>query len=202
MALSPSFCGVILAAGASSRMGREKALLPWHGTTFLESAMRALRPSTDMVLVVAGANAERLRPLVDAAGEFLVVNRQPERGQFSSLQIGLQEVLNRGRDAAILTLVDRPAPRRETVQTLKSAFLDSPPDVWAVVPQFEGKHGHPLVIGREMITAFLRASQDSTARDVEHANQAHIRYVDVEDPLVVWNVDTPEEYERILAGCP
>lgn len=201
MALSPSFCGVILAAGASSRMGREKALLPWQGTTFLQSAMRALRPWTDMVIVVAGANAERLRPIVDAAGEFLVMNRHPERGQFSSLQIGMQEVLNRGRDAAILTLVDRPAPQPGTVHRLRMAFLDSPPEVWAVVPEFQGKHGHPVVAGREMITSFLQAPADSTARDVEHANQAHILYVAVDDPLVVWNVDTPEEYERILAGC-
>jgi molybdenum cofactor cytidylyltransferase len=155
-----------------------------------------------MVIVVAGGNAERLRPVVDAAGEYLVVNLHPERGQFSSLQIGLQEVLNRGRDAAILTLVDRPAPSLETVRQLRAAFLDSPSDVWAVVPQYGGKHGHPLVAGREMITSFLRAPQESTARDIEHANQAHIRYVDVDDPLVVWNVDTPEEYERILAGCP
>lgn len=163
--------------------------------------MRALRPWTDMVIVVAGANAEKLRPVVDASGEFLVINRHPERGQFLSLQTGLQEVLNRGRDAAILTLVDRPAPKPETVRLLRNAFLDSPSDVWAVIPQFEGKHGHPLVAGREMITAFLHAPQHGTARDVEHANQAHIRYVDVEDPLVVWNVDTPEEYERILSGC-
>jgi len=202
MALSPSYCGVILAAGASSRMGREKALLPWRGSTFLENGMRTLGAQTEMVLVVAGANAEGLRPIVDAAGAFLIVNRQPERGQFSSLQIGVQEVLNRGRDAAILTLVDRPAPRPETVQLLKSSFLDAPSDIWAVVPQFEGRHGHPLVAGREMITAFLREPQDSNARAVEHANQKHIRYLEVDDPLVVWNVDTPEEYERILTGCP
>lgn len=202
MALSPSYCGVILAAGASSRMGREKALLPWHGSTFLESAIRTLGPQTDMVLVVAGTNAERLRPIVDAAGAFLVVNRNPERGQFSSLQVGVQEVLNRGRDAAIITLVDRPAPRPGTIRLLKSAFLDSSSEIWAVVPQFDGRHGHPFVAGREMITAFLRAPLDSTAREVEHAHQGHIRYLDVDDPLVVLNVDTPEDYERILAGCP
>lgn len=155
-----------------------------------------------MVIVVAGANAERLRPIVDAAGAFLVVNRSPERGQFSSLQVGVQEVLNRGRDAAIITLVDRPAPRPETIRLLKSAFLESPPKIWAVVPQFEGRHGHPFVAGREMITAFLRAPNEATARDVEHANQQQIRYLDVDDPLVVWNVDTPEDYERILTGCP
>ena len=199
MSLSPSFCGVILAAGASSRMGRDKALLPWRGTTFVESAMRALA-DTELVIVVAGANADRLTPLVDAAGAYMVLNPHPEQGQFSSLRIGLREVLNRGRDAAIVTLVDRPAPERPTVAGLKQAFLDAPRDIWAVVPQFEGRHGHPLVVGREMIEAFLRAPADTTARDVEHLHQEHIRYLEVADRLVVWNVDTPEDYERICAG--
>lgn len=199
MSLSPSFCGVILAAGASSRMGRDKALLPWRGTTFVESAMRAFA-DTELVIVVAGANADRLTPLVDAAGAYMVLNPHPEQGQFSSLRIGLREVLNRGRDAAIVTLVDRPAPERPTVAGLKQAFLDAPRDIWAVVPQFEGRHGHPLVVGREMIEAFLRAPADTTARDVEHLHQEHIRYLEVADRLVVWNVDTPEDYERICAG--
>ena len=200
MTRSPSYCGVILAAGASTRMGRDKALLPWHGSTFVDSALQVLSSETEMVIVVAGANADRLTPVIDASGAYLVVNPEPERGQFSSLRIGLQEVLNRGRDSALVTLVDRPAPERGTVQMLKQTYLVSPSEIWAVVPEFEGRHGHPIVVGREMMEAFLRAPADSTARDVEHANQKHICYLEVSDPLVISNVDTPEEYERIISG--
>jgi molybdenum cofactor cytidylyltransferase len=199
MALSPSFAGVILSAGASSRMGRDKALLPWRDGTFLSAAIRALQPATELVIVVAGANAPQLQPIADAHAAFLVVNPDPQRGQFSSLQIGLQEVLNRGRDAAIVTLVDRPAANVETVQQVRSAFLLSDEQVWAAVPDYQGKHGHPYVIGREMIEAFLRAPAQSSARDVEHANQPHIRYIPVNDPLVTANVDTPEEFEKLRA---
>ncbi len=199
MPLSPSFCGVILAAGASSRMGRDKALLPWRGVTFVESAMQALA-DTDLVIVVAGSNAAQLTPLVDAAGAYLVVNPHPEQGQFSSLVVGLREVLSRGRDAAIVTLVDRPAPERKTILRLRQEFLASPPDIWALVPQFGDRHGHPFIAGREMIEVFLRAPAGATAREIEHAHQSHIRYLEVNDPLVVWNVDTPEDYERILNG--
>jgi molybdenum cofactor cytidylyltransferase len=200
MALSPSFAGVILAAGASSRMGRDKALLPWRDGTFLSAAIRALQPATELVIVVAGANAPNLEPIVDANAAFLVVNPHPEQGQFSSLQVGLREVLNRGRDAAIVTLVDRPPAEVETIEYLKEVFLSSDEQVWAVVPEYQGKHGHPIVIGREMIEAFLRAPVTSSAREVEHANQAHIRYVPVNDPLVVANVDTPEDFEKLRAG--
>src|SRR5512137_1495458 len=120
MALAPSFAGVVLAAGASSRMGRDKALLPWRGGTFLSAAIRALQPLTDFVIVVAGGNAGELEPIINANAAFMVLNPNPEQGQFSSLKIGLQEVLNRGRDAAIITLVDRPAAAVATIEQLKN----------------------------------------------------------------------------------
>ncbi len=199
MALAPSFAGVILAAGASSRMGRDKALLPWQGGTFLSSAIRALQPMTDLVIVVAGANAGKLTPVIDANAAFLVVNPDPEKGQFSSLRIGLQEVLNRGRDAAIITLVDRPAAAVSTIWRLREAFLAAGDPIWAVVPEFGGKHGHPIVVGREMITAFLNAPVTSSAREVEHALQNHIQYLAVDDPLVTANINTPEDFENLAS---
>jgi len=200
MALAPSFAGVVLSAGASSRMGRDKALLPWRGGTFLSGAIRALQPLTDLVIVVAGANAPDLEPIVNANAAFMVVNPRPEQGQFSSLQIGLQEVLNRGRDAAIVTLVDRPAADMATIETLKNSFLAAGDKTWAVVPEYAGKHGHPIVIGREMIGAFLDAPPTSSAREVEHSFQEHIRYLAVNDPLVTANVDTPEDLQKLQAG--
>lgn len=200
MALAPSFAGVVLAAGLSTRMGQDKALLPWQGETFLSSAIRALQPLTDLVIVVAGDNEDNLAPIANGQAAFLIRNPSPEQGQFSSLQIGLNEVLNRGRDAAIVTLVDRPAPGAQTIEQLKDEFLKSDDRIWAVVPEFGGKHGHPIVIGREMIEAFLRAPAGSNARDVEHARQEHIRYLTVNDPFVSINVDTPEDLEKLHSG--
>jgi molybdenum cofactor cytidylyltransferase len=202
MALAPSFAGVVLAAGASSRMGRDKALLPWQGGTFLSAAIRALQPLTDFVLVVGGANAKDLEPIVNAHAAFLVLNPDPQQGQFSSLRIGLQEVMNRGRDAAIVTLVDRPPAEAATIERLKREFLAGDQRIWAVVPEYNGKHGHPIVIGREMIGAFLDTPATSTARDVEHSLREHILYVAVSDPLVAANVDTPEDFAKLTPGTP
>jgi molybdenum cofactor cytidylyltransferase len=200
MHLSPSFAGVILAAGSSTRMGQDKALLPWNGGTFLSSAICGLQRFTELVIVVAGENAANLEPIVNAHAAFLVRNPHPEQGQFSSLQIGLESVLNRGRDAAMVTLVDRPGPGHATIELLKNEFLNSDRQTWAVIPEYGGKHGHPIVIGREMIEAFLRAPASSNARDVEHAHQERIRYVTVADPLVVANVNTPEEFQQLQTG--
>jgi molybdenum cofactor cytidylyltransferase len=200
-----SFAGVILAAGESSRMGRDKALLPWppphNGVsttqeTFLSAAIRSLF-STDFVLVVAGKNENALAPVVYANGASMIVNPDPDRGQFSSLQVGVREVLNRGRDGAIITLVDRPPASSATIDVLRQAYEAAAPDVWAVVPDFSGKHGHPFAVGREMIEAFLQAPAAATAREVEHRLQSHIQYVAVDDPNVVLNVNTPDEYTKL-----
>jgi molybdenum cofactor cytidylyltransferase len=183
-------------------MGRDKALLPWPpsaiGDTFLSAAIRLFFSHVDVVLVVVGRNEAALAPVVYANGASLLVNPEPERGQFSSLRVGLQEVLSRGRDAAMITLVDRPPVQAATLATLESAFERATAHrKWAVIPEYRGKHGHPILAGRELLEAFLRAPETSSARDVEHAHQSEIEYVPVDDPLAAVNVDTPEQYAAL-----
>jgi molybdenum cofactor cytidylyltransferase len=204
--MAQTLCGVILAAGESSRMGRDKALLPWppHPTspeqseTFLSATIRLFLFHTDIVLVVVGKNEAALSPIVYANGASLVVNPEPARGQFSSLQVGLQEVMNRGRDTAMITLVDRPPVQKETIETLEAAFNKAiVKRKWAVIPEYQGKHGHPILIGREMLGEFLKAPETSNAREVERAHEDDIEYVPLDDPLIALNIDTPEQYASL-----
>jgi len=202
---------VILAAGFSSRMGRDKALLPWPpvaestpaANTFLGATIDLLQPFTDLVIVVAGKNAPAIGPVAYAHGAFLTVNRNPELGQFSSLQVGVQEVLNHGRDATFIALIDRPPVLPGTIQQLRESFFYADTDVWAVVPEFkrgsETAHGHPILAGREMIQVFLQAPATANARDIEHQFQRHIKYIAIDDPRLGMNVDTPEQYARLAS---
>jgi CTP:molybdopterin cytidylyltransferase MocA len=66
------------------------------------------------------------------------------------------------------------------------------------VPQFNGRHGHPAIFGREMIEVFLRASVSSNAREIEHQHQERIEYVTVEDPRVTININTPDDYSALI----
>jgi molybdenum cofactor cytidylyltransferase len=97
-----------------------------------------------------------------------------------------------------MPLVDRPPVRSETIETLEAAFERAIAQrKWAVIPEYQAEHGHPVLLGRELLEAFLKAPETSSARDVEHAHQSEIEYVPVDDPLVVVNVDTPEQYAAL-----
>ena len=204
-------CGVILSAGASTRMGRDKALLPWPPTalstsaisqTLLSAAISALKPFSEAVVVVAGENAFNIAPVVAANSAVMVQNPAPERGQFSSLQVGLHEVLARGCNAAIITLVDCPPLSEASMQKLSAAFNHALAEgKWGVAPENSRKRGHPLFANQALIEAFLAAPVTSHAREVKHANPEKIQAVPVPDLLVSVDVNTPEEYEALLRAA-
>jgi len=206
-------CGLILAAGASSRMGSDKAMLPWpadapkgvagKGMTLLSAAIVALKPFSDAVIVVAGENAAKLAPEIEEFGAIMVRNPAPERGQFSSLRIGLGAVLARGYDAAMLTPVDCPPLSVVTLRRLREAFDKAREQgLWAVAPQNCGRHGHPLLAGRALIDAFLDAPEQSNAREVNRAHAQRFAYVEVSDPYLSLDVNTPGEYAAVRAMAP
>jgi molybdenum cofactor cytidylyltransferase len=205
MQASIQLCGLILAAGESSRMGTDKALLPWPPAgqasaaagqpTLLSAAIVALRPIAGAVIVVAGRNENRIAPMVASHDATLVRNPAPERGQFSSLQVGLREVLARGYEGAMITPVDCPPLSAESLALLCAAFERAlSRGIWGVAPDNSGKHGHPLLANRELIDALLAAPVTSNAREVLHAHAERIEYVPVPDALEKAGLNTPQEY--------
>jgi molybdenum cofactor cytidylyltransferase len=194
--------GLVLAAGDSTRMGTDKAMLPWPpgGTgspchTLLSAALAALTPFTRLNVVVAGKNADAIATTVGPCGAYLVRNPTPGNGQFSSLQIGLRELLDSGCNAAMITPVDCPPLSFPSLERLHFAFLGAlEAGFWAVAPEHDGKHGHPLLANRDLIDAFLNAPITSNARAVLHTHASRVVYVPVDEPLVKAGFNTPQDY--------
>jgi len=197
--------GLVLAAGDSTRMGTDKAMLPWPPPpqgptdpprhTLLSAALLAFDPFTRLNIVVAGRNADAIAAMVGACGANLVRNPAPEKGQFSSLQIGLRDLLDHGCNAAIITPVDCPPLSPSSLARLRYAFLGAlTADFWAVAPEHDGKHGHPLLVSRDLIDAFLNAPITGNAREVLHAHASRVVYVPVPESLAKAGLNTPQEY--------
>lgn len=128
----------------------------------------------------------------------MVVNPDPDRGQFSSLQTGLREAVSRGYNAAMITPVDCPPLAAGTLVRLRRAFDGAvAAGKWAVAPEHDGRHGHPLLAGRALIDAFLMAPATSNAREVKHAHEEAIETVSVPEPLLAVDLNTPEEYAAL-----
>jgi CTP:molybdopterin cytidylyltransferase MocA len=191
-----TIAALILAAGASRRMGRPKPLLTFEGETFLDRLIRLLRPLCDPVLVVVGEQAEAVANGIRHAPQVRFVrNPAPERGQLSSLQCGLREVPE-DREAVLFTPVDYPAVQQQTVTALVEGFRTG--GALVVVPTCFGRHGHPVVIDRSLIGELLSLPAEATARDVLHRYTARTRYVEVADEGILRDIDDPEAYGRLL----
>lgn len=190
-------CGIILAAGASRRMGRAKALLTWEGETFLDRLTGILHTVCRDVIVVLGHSADQIRDGLRREARF-VINPDPERGQLSSMQCALQ-ALPAGVDAFLFTPVDYPAISATTVARLRDA-LDAHPERQIVIPRHEGRRGHPVACRAALAARFLALPVSAKTSDVIHAHVAETLYVDVDDRGILTDIDDPQAYEALLAS--
>jgi molybdenum cofactor cytidylyltransferase len=195
--------GLILAAGESRRMGRDKALLSYRGQSFLKTVLDGLvEAGIGQVTVVLGHHAEVIQRELNLACARVVVNREYTRGQTSSLQLGLASAAVDNPEAIILCLVDHPAISREVIKKLKQEFEPARPPV--LIPTYKGERGHPVVISRTLFPELLSLHAEEPANTIIRKFRAGTRFVEVGDPGILLDVDDPETYRRLLEanrGC-
>ena len=188
--------GLILAAGESRRMGRDKALLTYHGRTFLENIIDNLGAAgIEKVTVVLGHHAETIQQAVNLAAVRVVVNHDYQRGQTSSLQLGLAAAAADSPEAAILCLVDHPAISTEVITKLIERFESTHPPV--LLPTFKGQRGHPVVISQTLFPELLALPPAEPANTVIRKYRDTTQFVEVADPGILLDVDDPESYARL-----
>lgn len=197
--------GLVLAAGESSRMGQDKALLLYRGRTFLETIVAKLREAgIGRVAVVLGHHADLIRGAADLTGVEVVVNTHYERGQTSSLQAGLAALtaesprgsLYRASPRALaLCLVDHPAFAPATVGALAAAFARTGAPV--VIPTCGGRRGHPVLIAEALFGPLLALPPAEGANTAIRAWRAETQFVEVADPGILLDVDDAAAYRAL-----
>ncbi len=192
-----SFAAIILAAGASRRMGTPKALLEYRGETFVDRLVGVFAAHCSPVAVVLGHDGHAIRSGM-RRGDLtaFVENPNPELGQLSSLQCGLR-ALHATAKGIFLIPVDCPAVLTETIGTLIEHFGSRT----FVVPSYCGKHGHPILFQTKMAAQFLALPVDSSAREVVHRYRDLSKYVEVADPGILRDVDDRMAYHDLLQAA-
>ncbi|MBM4268609.1 MAG: nucleotidyltransferase family protein [Deltaproteobacteria bacterium] len=193
--MAPRVAGVLLAGGASERMGRPKATLRIGEETFAGRLLRALgEAGLERIVVVAGVHAEETRAALPRDVR-LLVNPDPSCGQLSSLKIALRDLTPAEPpvDAALVALVDHPAVRVDTLVRLREASASRA----IVVPRHGGRRGHPVVFARALFEELLEAPVALGARTVVRRDPARVLELDVDDAGVLVDVDTPADLAHL-----
>lgn len=186
--------GILLAAGASRRMGFAKALATLEGKTFAERAIAALLSGgcRQVVSVVAAPHERAIREHLAGRSEF-VVNPRPERGMSSSLIVALEHTLVARASAAVVALVDQPRVSASTVEQLLEAWRRH--DARVVRPSYRGKSGHPYLIDQTLFSEIVARDPTQSLRPF-FADIDATHWVPVDDPAVLEDID----HESSLAG--
>jgi len=194
----PEYAGVVPSSGASMRMGRDKGLLEVEGRTFLRRTVEALAGGgCDPVLVVVADGEDALAEEATRTGAVVLLNPDPGEGPITSLRIALSALDGSVRGVAYLP-VDHPMVRPTTVKTLLAAARAS--EAPLTIPLFESKRGHPAIFDRSLFAELLDPELEGGAKTVVHRHLADALLVEVGDPGVVIDIDTPDAYEAVIAA--
>jgi len=191
---------VVLAAGRSSRMGRPKPLLDFDGRAALELVLDAGAGGgvAESVIVAPAGHEAALSEVMTrtrARGR-IVVNPDPGSEQVRSLQLALETIRNDRPEAFLVHPVDYPLALADDYRLLLDAFRGAQGASEVFIPSHGGRRGHPILCAGALLDAFLRLTPGGTARDV--ISSSKLAHVPTPNAGVLEDMDTPEEYERLL----
>lgn len=190
---------IILAAGASTRMGSPKSLLDFGGRTALELVWSAAREH-GIPIVVLGPDAAEIRRCVVLEPSVIVQNPDVQSGQTGSLKKALA-LLPETSEAFFFTPVDVPLVFSGDIARLIGAFREGrSPEASIYIPSHGMKRGHPVLCRRELAAEFLSLPEGAPARDVINRIPARVAYVEYPEAYVLMDMDTREDYVRCLGA--
>jgi molybdenum cofactor cytidylyltransferase len=183
---------IVLAAGESKRMGQPKMLMPWGNSTVIETVISTIQSAgiSDILVVTGGAHTQVETLIGNAANT--VFNADYKTGEMLvSIQRGMAAKMH-SSSAALICLGDQPQVREESIRKVCAAFLQGAFPI--VVPSYEMHRGHPWLIARSLWDEFLEVHPPQTPRDFLQKHADEIKYVEMETPSILEDLDTPDDY--------
>jgi xanthine dehydrogenase accessory factor len=198
----PQRAAVLLAAGASTRMGAVKALLDAGGRPLVRAVCeRLLEAGCDRIIAVLGHHRQAIEPELPKSDAIrVVVNPDPDRGQVSSMALGLRAAADEGAPFALVALVDQPPVDRACIEVVARAAAVEPSAVH--LPTFGAARGHPSALPTALASELSAARPGEGARDVIARLGVPVREHPVDDPGIALDLDTPEDVARWRGAAP
>lgn len=191
----PPVAAIILAAGGSTRMGELKQLLPVDGQPMVRRVTQMVcAAGLAQVIVVIGAQADRVQEAVHGLPVEIVVNEQWAAGMSRSVRAGL-EAVRPDIQAALIVLADQPRLTPALLQKLVSRYEATRATI--VAPFYQGRQGNPVLFDRALFAELMAIEGDQGGRSLLARYPEQIERVEVDDPAVVLDIDTREEYEQL-----
>jgi molybdenum cofactor cytidylyltransferase len=190
--------GIILAAGESRRMGYPKPLLEIDGRTFIEQIAKTILAVVPRLVIVVGAHRDRVRAAIQHDARIAIVeNSNYSRGQLSSLKAAIR-IVQPDSAGVLVHLGDHPMVRLETFQAIVDSYNGTGKTI--VIARNGGHRGHPVIFDRSLFRELESAPEEAGARFVVNADESRVAYVDLNDPGINLDLDTPADLTR--AGLP
>jgi molybdenum cofactor cytidylyltransferase len=190
--------GILLAAGSSRRFGSSKLLAPWaDGTPLAVAAARRLIAAVPEAIAVLRPGDAALAAVLAAQGLRIVECAQAEYGMGYSLAAGVAAAGT--ADAWLIALADMPAIKESTLAALVAQLAAGSA---LVVPFHHGQRGHPVGFAAEFGPELLSVRGDTGARDLLARHALALTRLDVDDPGILIDVDTPGDLQRERASWP
>ncbi len=185
---------ILLAAGASQRMGQNKQLLPVPDEPAIRFCIRQiLDAGLETLVVVLGANREKIRPVLADLPVTIAVNTRSDSHMAESVSCGLSEMPD-PVTGIMIALCDHPLVSSTTYAALKALYHQTPDSI--LLPVYKGRGGHPTVFPRVLCNA---AHDNIPLNRVVHRHADRICRMPVDDPAIVLDMDTPDDYQRVLS---
>jgi len=192
--MKKKICILILAAGESKRMGKAKLLLHYDQKTIIEDVVHnCLSSNSDKVIVVLGGHREKILPLIKHLPVSVIFNPDYKKGMLSSIQCGIRS-LPPNTGAIIFVLSDQPGIPSDVIDLLIDTYNKTKKGI--LLPVFSQRRGHPILIDVKYTEKILNLSPDIGLRRLIHAHPDDILEVPVDNPNVLKDIDTPEDYKR------
>ena len=190
----PKLAAIVLAAGASTRYGQPKQLLPVGGKTMLRHVVDVVLASpVDQTIVVLGHRAGEIGATLKDTPADIVTNEEWEAGLSTSMQAGLRAV-RPAIQAALFVLADQPAITPEIMAALLQRYRETGAPI--VVPTYRGKRGNPALFDRSLFAELMKVRDDQGGRQLIDMYGDRTERVEVGSEAVLVDVDTAEDYNR------